>query len=618
MENKSLYKRLYIVLSVLVMMILFLSLNAIVEKQNSQIMRDAEYTISRETKQICGSIENSVGYAINSIQVTAAEISKHMDGEELENPHEAIGEHLTNTPFSSIEYIRADGMNITDAGEPFDASGREYYVNGMAGKTGIWVNFAPKYSNEPLLNFYTPLYFNEKIVGVITGTLGGNSTISSLLGSDFLGQEMTGVLVDSENRIISCTHDFEAGAYLVPADVSLDMADNEDISLVFDAQTDVSLRIKCGSSCAVGAVVVMPTTGWRIIEVIPAENLDAVMANINFFIYIMLAIVFVTFLLYFVFILRMNYLNSSKDIRKANEEREEQFNILKSMSDIYYSMHLLNLTENTVLEYSSRNEVKEIVNKQEDAAAQMQEIMKATVEEQYLDRVLEFTDLTSLAERMRGKKNLSMEFVAKNYGWFRCVFIAIDTDKQTGLPTKVVFTTEIIDEDKRREEELRLQSSTDGLTGLFNRRAYIEDIANLTAVGTDSSLVYIAVDINGLKAMNDTHGHEAGDELIKGAAGCITNAFGPLGKIYRTGGDELVAIIHTDKQSLDEINARFNAAVEAWHGEKAESLSVSSGYACAEEFPEAPISELANIADKRMYEAKRRYYMSKGIDRRNN
>ena len=47
-------------------------------------------------------------------------------------------------------------MNITDAGEPFDASNREYYINGMAGKTDIWINYRPKYSKEPLLNFYMP------------------------------------------------------------------------------------------------------------------------------------------------------------------------------------------------------------------------------------------------------------------------------------------------------------------------------------------------------------------------------------------------------------------------------------------------------------------------------
>ncbi|MGN1083696.1 MAG: GGDEF domain-containing protein, partial [Lachnospiraceae bacterium] len=265
----------------------------------------------------------------------------------------------------------------------------------------------------------------------------------------------------------------------------------------------------------------------------------------------------------------------SKDIQRANAEKEEQFNILKSMSGIYYSMHLINLTENTVSEYSSRNEVKEIVNRKSDADMQMRAIMTATVEEKYLDRVLKFTDLTTLSERMKAKKNISLEFVAKNYGWFRCEFIAIEADEQTGCPDKVMFTTQIIDEEKRREEELKLLSSTDGLTGLLNRRAYIEDIAREDSQGSDVTLVYLAIDINGLKSTNDKLGHEAGDELIKGAAECINLCFKDYGKAYRTGGDEIVVIFKSDKMKLDKIKADFEKTVAGWSGEIVDSLSVS-------------------------------------------
>lgn len=74
---------------------------------------------------------------------------------------------------------------------------------------------------------------------------------------------------------------------------------------------------------------------------------------------------------------------------------------------------------------------------------------------------------------------------------------------------------------KKSEEELELLSSTDGQTGIFNRRAYIEDIARKNRRGMDDILVYLAIDINGLKSVNDKRGHEAGDELIKGTTECI-------------------------------------------------------------------------------------------------
>lgn len=52
--------------------------------------------------------------------------------------------------------------------------------------------------------------------------------------------------------------------------------------------------------------------------------------------------------------------------------------------------------------------------------------------------------------------------------------------------------------------------------------------------------------MNGLKTVNDTKGHAAGDELIKGAADCLALSVGNKGKVYRTGGDEFMAVVHSD------------------------------------------------------------------------
>lgn len=610
--NKKNYKKIYIILSVLVVAIILSTLVYSVKKRDKQIMNDTQYTIMREITQINKAVDSSIGYAFNSIQVTASVISKRMTGDELKDSSQIIRELLPNTPFTSIEYIRADGMNITDAGEPFDASNREYYIKGMAGKTGIWINYTPKYSKEPLLNFYTPLVYEGRIVGVLTGTLGGNTTISPMLLKDFYGSTVVSVLLDEENHIISASEPNGSRSDFSCETISILENHKEEFSEILSSDEDTEIKLNCKDGMGIGYMSVIPATGWKLVEIVPASSLRAIKYKSNRLAYIILATAFVTFIIYFSFIIIMNRRMFSKDIQRANAEKEEQFNILKSISEIYYSMHLLNLKENTVVAYSSRNEVKDIVNKKSDADMQMRAIMTATVVDEYLDRVLEFTDLTTLSERMKGKKSFSLEFVARDYGWFRCEFITVEVDEQTGCPVKVMFTTQIIDEEKRREEELKLLSSTDGLTGLLNRRAYIEDVARKNSQGTDGTLVYLAIDINGLKLTNDQLGHEAGDELIKGAAECIKRCFEGYGKAYRTGGDEMVVIFNSDKMKLDKIKADFEKTVADWSGKIVDSLSVSCGYVCSEEYPGKPITELANIADKRMYEAKAAYYKKRG------
>lgn len=304
-----------------------------------------------------------------------------------------------------------------------------------------------------------------------------------------------------------------------------------------------------------------------------------------------------------------------KQLFRANNERDEQLSVLTSMSEIYYSMHLINLAENTIMEYYAYNQVKEATERSNsmDVTKISREIMHATMSDEYLERGLEFTDVSTLAERMTGKKIISMELLGKNVGWIRMSFITIEAD-DAEVPKKVVCTTQIIDGEKRREESLIYRSNTDELTKCYNRRAYEDDILQDDGIQTEQDFVYVSMDVNGLKSVNDTLGHEAGDELIKGASECMHKCFESYGKVYRTGGDEFVALILADGETLDEIRNDFDKVTSEWTGRLIDSLTVSCGYVTKSEFPDISIIEMAKIADRRMYEAKSAYYHSNGND----
>lgn len=170
---------------------------------------------------------------------------------------------------------------------------------------------------------------------------------------------------------------------------------------------------------------------------------------------------------------------------------------------------------------------------------------------------------------------------------------------------------------ENRNNQLRiaeqiLLSNTDRLTDLPNRRAY-EDA--LPAAEADDDLCYVSVDVNELKVVNDSLGHAAGDELLIGAAACLQEALGAAGKVYRTGGDEFVGLLHADRQQLQRLIEQLNRQVDVWQGQSIRSLSLSLGAASRDEFPGVPVSALAHIADERMYRSKTAYYLSRGIDR---
>jgi diguanylate cyclase (GGDEF)-like protein len=97
----------------------------------------------------------------------------------------------------------------------------------------------------------------------------------------------------------------------------------------------------------------------------------------------------------------------------------------------------------------------------------------------------------------------------------------------------------------RRVEELEAQALTDSLTQLGNHRAFHNDLSEelKRRAATGAHFTLMAVDLDGLKRINDTKGHPAGDAHIKGVARCLKTVIGEDGTIYRTGGDEFMVIL---------------------------------------------------------------------------
>ena len=124
----------------------------------------------------------------------------------------------------------------------------------------------------------------------------------------------------------------------------------------------------------------------------------------------------------------------------------------------------------------------------------------------------------------------------------------------------------------------------------------------------------VMADINGLKEINDKFGHEAGDELIIGSAECVRSGFKGIDTIYRIGGDEFCLIITDADIDVDQCLKLMEERGAEWKGMYVKGLSLSYGYADSVEFSD--IATILKMADQRMYQYKRQYYLRIGKDRR--
>ena len=170
------------------------------------------------------------------------------------------------------------------------------------------------------------------------------------------------------------------------------------------------------------------------------------------------------------------------------------------------------------------------------------------------------------------------------------------------------------------EKQYRARAMTDELTGIGNRHAYEAEIDSIMAERVEGKLpgnvVVFSLDVNGLKHVNDTFGHQAGDDYIKGAADCLKMTMGTYGNVYRVGGDEFSAIIRADNFPHEEVIALLRKDLSEWSDSYGNHLTMSVGVAKSCDNPECGLEEIIGIADEAMYKDKRAYYQQSGRDRR--
>ena len=157
---------------------------------------------------------------------------------------------------------------------------------------------------------------------------------------------------------------------------------------------------------------------------------------------------------------------------------------------------------------------------------------------------------------------------------------------------------------RRQQKVLNHLARFDSVTKLNNRLSFDEDYGKISQRRLDPDLVIGVMDIDVLKETNDSLGHAAGDELIRGAGDCLDRFIKPYGKVYKVGGDEFFAIFKCSEEILEQIKQDLKNAFASWKGKLVESLSVSCGFATRREFQSSPLGELFSTADDRMYKEK--------------
>lgn len=289
-------------------------------------------------------------------------------------------------------------------------------------------------------------------------------------------------------------------------------------------------------------------------------------------------------------------------------KKETVIKSYQHIAQIYLSMHRVNIQDNTfeVIKTHDIIESNQPSTSNTDFQQQIWAIADVSVTEEHLENVKAFTNLSTLDKRMGDSIFIEHEFVSKTIGWCRQQFIVVDRDEH-GHILHAIYTTEVINDAKKRENYLRYLAQTDMLTGLNNRGSGEQKVKELLNKGQQGLLALI--DCDRFKSINDTYGHMAGDQVLIAVAEAISKGTRKGDIALRLGGDEFAIFMsnieHKEKAKIriqhvfDEVNKIHIPQIYD------HPIHISIGVTFFH--PETPMEFdlLYQQADKALYESKR-------------
>ncbi len=317
----------------------------------------------------------------------------------------------------------------------------------------------------------------------------------------------------------------------------------------------------------------------------------------------------------------MGVINIDDQMRREQnmkKETETFSEIINALALRYEVIYYVNCTTGEYAEYSSSEKYAKlkIGEKGSDFFGDTQRNMKRDIYSEDYPMMAKAMTKKTVMERLNetGQYNLTYRLVLDG----RPQYVTLVIIRANDDSDHIIVGVANIDVDMRRELAYREaigsamdMASRDALTGVKNKHAYVqaeEELDTLIERGEAPEFAVVICDVNGLKQINDTQGHTAGDEFIRSACNLICNNF-KHSPVFRIGGDEFVALLKgQDFGQRDQLMEQF-AEIMDENKEKG-FVTVAAGISVFDSDKDNRLQDVFERADQAMY-INKKYLKSK-------
>lgn len=313
-----------------VLVILSIAVFTLVNRRN--ISNNNREYLKDNTNQMAVIVDDFLAHGLTNIQVLSS-----LAGELLTSPEidvATLQRILDDSIFDFIEFTDLEGKNHNTIGGVSEARDRRYYLDAMRGNSGVELIFNSRATNETLLVFYSPVYYQGEMIGALLGAYQATGQLNALLTMDVFGFRAEAYLCSEDGHIIASNQPINTMAEIsIEAVLGPRVAKNADEDdLVYKNETMIIPLVGNETgACVMGLV----NSEWYIIQVFPEQASRIMIANANrigivlavFLVAILGVLLILTYL-----ILNHSRLETQKALVKAEAASKAKTDFLFSMS----------------------------------------------------------------------------------------------------------------------------------------------------------------------------------------------------------------------------------------------------------------------------------------------
>lgn len=450
-RKKSLQQVVYVIFLLIAIIILFqwytTQNRERIEERNKNYAADA-------TQMKAVQIDNELNSAMNRIRTYSYFVGESFDENEV--VAKWLGKMEEHVVFDAILFTDINGVDYISDGRTSDVTKRQFYNNGINGQTGIEIVFEPHFYDETMACFYTPVYSNGEIIGVLRGAYLAEEYLKDMLVATYFGERADVFLCTPEGRVIASSDD------RIYYDNLIDLLTETG---VIDKDTAVNVRnifenggngaFICTSECKTDNICVtyLPNNDYVLVQTFP-KNVTQSMIKVENMVGLRLEIMLITLFVIYIIIL---IVNTRQEKKKLEKENREMGYIIGGVNTLFTRFVLVDFTMDTYqylagtkpegYNIAASGEYKELV-------AHLCEIL---LEENDREEFAKIIDKDAIIDALQNQSDVRLECHVLREGnpeWEHVNVICLE--RIDGKASKVLLTRQNIT--KVKEKELQIQA----------------------------------------------------------------------------------------------------------------------------------------------------------------